>query len=181
MDVFTQCDAIYTPVMTDGSYHTQVDMGKQHFSGLIVCKTLHDTIRHAVFMTETGFKYFDLEFSPHGFNKTYIIESLDRTPITRTLQRDLSLLLFAPVTTQARVEIPDPIKTVLSLPQQHGGCIYTADKKCDALERIIVGQAAHPDVTISVSSATASSEQSITITHKHNPLHIDMKRLVKID
>lgn len=76
---------------------TTIDMKKNHFSGIMVIKSLTDSGYRVVFMTEVGLKIFDLEFiSGRPAHVYYFLDALDKKILVNTLTADLKLLLTFP-------------------------------------------------------------------------------------
>jgi hypothetical protein len=77
--------------------NTTIDVMKNHFSGLMVIKTLTNGGYRVVFITEVGLKIFDMEFVPGETVKVYyIMDALNKKIIIKTLSADLRLLLIQP-------------------------------------------------------------------------------------
>jgi hypothetical protein len=171
MDVSSQCEAIYSPALSDGTYHADIDFGKRHLGGLLIVKTFQDTLRHAVFMSETGFKYFDFAFSSVTFHKAFILPVMDRRGIIHTLCNDLSAVLISPATTLARKDRSDSTHIILDFPLWEHGRRYTADKLCHALSHISLGNMARPKVDLSIENIEGKPI-IIHIQHHHIPLQI---------
>jgi len=77
--------------------NTNIDVMKNHFSGLMVIKSLTNGGYRVVFITEVGLKIFDMEFVPGETVKVhYFMEALNKKILIRTLSADLKLLLFQP-------------------------------------------------------------------------------------
>jgi hypothetical protein len=75
--------------------NTTIDVMKNHFSGLMVIKSLKNDGYRVVFITEVGLKIFDMEFVPGETVKVhYFMDALNRKVIIRTLSADLKLLLI---------------------------------------------------------------------------------------
>ncbi len=74
---------------------TTIDMMKNHFSGIMVIKTLTNGGYRVIFITEVGLKIFDMEFVPGETVKVhYIMDALNKKILIRTLSADLKLLLI---------------------------------------------------------------------------------------
>lgn len=91
-----------------GSEHmlmnTTIDVKKNHFSGIMVIKTLADTGYRVVFLTEVGLKIFDLEFiSGKPVKVYYFMEALNKKILIRTLSSDLGLMLIQAVANEKPV------------------------------------------------------------------------------
>jgi len=77
--------------------NTTIDVMKNHFSGLMVIKSLTNGGYRVVFITEVGLKIFDMEFVPGERVKVYyLMDALNKKIIIKTLSADLRLLLIQP-------------------------------------------------------------------------------------
>ena len=79
--------------ISTATYHTQIDFFGKHLSGLLVFKATSDTTERTIFMTETGFKFFDFEFTPATFSVKYCLPAKNKKIITKTFQRDIGFLV----------------------------------------------------------------------------------------
>ena len=77
--------------------NTTIDVMKNHFSGLMVIKSLSNDGFRVVFMTEVGLKIFDMEFVPGKPEQVYyFMDALNKKKLVKTLTADLKLLLIQP-------------------------------------------------------------------------------------
>lgn len=75
--------------------NSTIDVMKNHFSGLMVIKSLPDSSYRVVFLTEVGLKIFDMEFVPGEAVKVhYFMDALNKKILITTLSADLKLLLI---------------------------------------------------------------------------------------
>jgi hypothetical protein len=75
--------------------NARIDVMKNHFSGLMVIKSLPDSSYRVVFLTEVGLKVFDMEFVPGEPVKVhYFMDALNKKILITTLSADLKLLLI---------------------------------------------------------------------------------------
>lgn len=84
-------------LLTDDSksmlFNTQIDLFKNHYSGLTVIKKFSDTSHRVVFVTEMGLKIFDIELFEKGVYKVHFIpEWMNKKPLIKTLANDFGLL-----------------------------------------------------------------------------------------
>lgn len=75
-------------------FNAQIELMKNHFSGLMVIKPEPVSYR-VVFLSEVGLKLIDLELLHNGQVKVhYVLESMDRKSLIRTLVNDMNLMLL---------------------------------------------------------------------------------------
>jgi hypothetical protein len=77
--------------------NTTIDVMKNHFSGLLVIKSLPNDGYRIVFITEVGLKIFDMEFNAgKPVQVHYIMEAMNKKILVKTLSADMRLLLIQP-------------------------------------------------------------------------------------
>jgi hypothetical protein len=77
--------------------NTTIDVMKNHFSGLMVIKSLPNDEYRVVFITEVGLKIFDMEFNAgKPVQVHYIMEAMNKRILVKTLSADMKLLLIQP-------------------------------------------------------------------------------------
>jgi len=177
MDAFTNCPPVFQPAIRTATYSAQLDFYKKHISGLFVFKAMNDTTERVVFMTETGFKFFDFEFTPHHFKIQYIIPSLNKKIIVNTLQKDLGYLVVPPVENSAHDQPKRDMSTIFKFPQHKGFVYYTSDKKCDQLQKIEVGNDKKKNLVIDIADTLNKNPKTINIAHQNFKLTIFMKQI----
>ncbi len=177
MDAFTNCPPVFKPAIRTATYSAQLDFYKKHISGLFVFKSMNDTTERVVFMNETGFKFFDFEFTPHHFKVQYIIPSLNKKFIINTLSRDLGLLVIPPIENSAHEQPKNDVSTIFKFPLAKGDVFYTTDKRCEHLQKIEVGNDRKKDLMIEISEKQNKNPQTINIAHQNFKLTIFMKQI----
>ncbi len=177
MDIFTQCAPIYAPAIENAQYSAQIDFYGKHLSGLFVFKTLSDTVHRVVFMNETGFKFFDFEYGAHHFTVQYIVPSLDKKMIVRTLGSDLGYLAQPPSENSAREQPANDTYIIMKFPQGKKYSYYTTDKKCHALQKIEAGTDTHKSLTIDISGTKQGKPETVNIAHKNIKLTMLLRQI----
>ena len=77
--------------------NTTIDVMKNHFSGLMVIKSLTKGGYRVVFISEVGLKIFDMEFvSGKPVQVYYFMDALNKRTLIKTLSADLRLMLIQP-------------------------------------------------------------------------------------
>lgn len=177
LDIFTNCPAVFTPAVRTARYTTQIDFYRKHLSGLMVFKATGDTTERVVFMTETGFKFFDLEFTPHTSSVRYIIPSLNKKIIVNMLTRDLGYLAAAPPENSAHDQPKSDNNTIFKFPRGKGYDYYVADKQCNRLQRIESGTDSKKSLVIDFADGGESGLGTINIAHQNIKLTIFLRQI----
>ena len=177
MDAFTNCPPIFTPTIRSATYSAQLDFYKKHISGVFLFKAMNDTTERVVFMTETGFKFFDFEFTPHNFKVQYIIPSLNKKIIVNTLYKDLGLLIIPPIENSAHDQPKSDTYTTFKFPTGKGNQYYSTDKRCNHLQKIETGNDKKKNLIIDIKEKEGGNPQTINIAHLTFKLTIFMKQI----
>lgn len=162
--------------ISTGSYDTKIDFFNKHLSGLLVFKALNDTTKRVVFITETGFKFFDFEFTPAGFAVRYCLSALNKKPILNIFKNDLGLIVNGSEGHLVGLKQKNSLKTYIFA----GGKKYdyfTLNEKQE-LVKIESGGKVHKAVSVSM-PATAEPFDSLAIVHHGVGLKISMKKIVR--
>jgi hypothetical protein len=149
---------------------------KNHFSGIMVIKSLANEGYRVVFLTEVGLKIFDMEFVPGETVRIhYFMDALNKKILIRTLSADLGLLLVQPQ--------KDEEPVVYSSPGTNRMVIYKHKRKRDFYE--ISASTGRPVQAYQVSGTSRKARidyysrdgmqiDSVTIIHYHVNLRIGM-------
>lgn len=74
-------------------FNTDIDIMKNHFSGLTVIKPSGNDTCRVVFITEVGLKIFDMELYSSGRYKVhYIMSAVNKKPLIKILAEDMSTI-----------------------------------------------------------------------------------------
>lgn len=177
MDIFTNCPPVFTPAVRSATYSTQIDLYNKHLSGLLLFKATGDTTERVVFMTETGFKFFDLEFSPHHFEVKYIIPSLNKKVIIKMLSRDLGYLVVPPVENSPHEQPKADSSIIFKFPIGRSFNYYITDKKCTQLQRIEAGDDKKKNLVIGLIYGQKPAPETIKIAHQSIKLTIFLRQI----
>jgi hypothetical protein len=86
-------------------FKADIDIYRNHFSGMMLIKPVNETSYRVVFITEVGIKIFDIEFFRDGdFRLHYCIEKLNKRFLIKTLKSGIGLMIN---------NIPDGSETVV--------------------------------------------------------------------
>lgn len=77
----------------DYVYKCQMDIYKNHVSGIVIIKKISETVHRVVMTTDFGNKMFDFEISPTDFKLNYVLPDLDKKMIINFLKNDFRALL----------------------------------------------------------------------------------------
>lgn len=165
------------PIIRTATYNTQIDFWGKHLSGLMIFKATSDTSERTIFITETGFKIFDFEFTPHNFSVIYCFSALNKKIIIKTLKRDLGYLSdfhYAAVKSEFRTD------SSLTYKFKRGKKFdfYTENRDC-RLKRIAHGNDLNSNLVIDFNGMRNADFDTIRIDDHAAHLKINMKQIDK--
>ena len=75
-------------------FNMQVDFRKNHWSGLLLIKSVQPDVYRLVFTTHFGMSIFDLELGKDTFQIHYCMEAFNKKKFIQLLENDFRILLF---------------------------------------------------------------------------------------
>jgi len=171
------CRAVYQQRIHTANYKAGIDFFKKHYSGILVFKEVSDTLKRAVFITETGFKFFDFEFGAHHFSVIFCLPGLSKKMILNIFKRDFGLLLN-PRRDKALAIVKNVNTITYTFADENGGRdTYIADTACRQILEIEHRKAGVESFHINISGMKGESFDSVNIKHKHIKLNISLKQI----
>jgi hypothetical protein len=86
--------AIIPPAGQSVKYKANIDILKNHFTGLIVLKQTDQTTKHLVFITELGMRMFDFEIKGDSIKPVFVFPQLNKPKLVEALVRDFNSMLL---------------------------------------------------------------------------------------
>ncbi|WP_412850995.1 hypothetical protein ACL0VS_07405 [Chryseobacterium sp. PMSZPI] len=84
---------LYFSSNEDYVYKCQIDIYKNHVSGILIIKKLNDTTHRVVLTSDFGNKLIDFEISDNDFKLNYVLPDLDKKIVINFLRNDFQQLL----------------------------------------------------------------------------------------
>jgi hypothetical protein len=175
--ITTDCIQASRQRIHNATYNTKIDFYKKHFSGLLLFKAVNDTDNRVVFVTETGFKLFDFEFTPHNFNIQYCLPPLRKKMILNIFKNDLGQLVQSDTISPLHINQKDSLITFTFARGNNRYEDYSVDSKCSRLTGIERGGKCLKQVTTKISGLTRGNFDEIDIYHRPVKLHISLKQI----
>ena len=172
-----KCAAVLNNRISAGTYYTTIDFGKKHFSGLMVFKAFNnDSVKRVVFISETGFKFFDLEFKQDSFDIKYSIPPLKKKAVINLFHNDLGMLLLQqkeqPVSYTANAQL-----NTYRYNTAKGAFYVTADSSCTDLSKMEYRKGAIKTVTMHIGANGDEHFEKIEVFHPFFRISIHMNKL----
>lgn len=84
---------LYFSSHEDYVYKCQIDIYKNHVSGILIIKKLNETTHRVVLTSDFGNKLIDFEISEDNFKLNYVLADLDKKIVINFLKNDFQQLL----------------------------------------------------------------------------------------
>ena len=172
------CIQKFKPDFVSALYNTQVNVIGKHLSGLLLFKTMPDSIIRMVFSNEMGFKFFDFGFAADGrFTVFAIIKQLNKKAVIRTLRKDFGLVIMHHLDTANGLVKKEGDLTYYTFPLGKEFNYYITRVGCSELVRVENASKRKIKVQVTMQNYVGGIPDTISITHKNFNLNIGLKRL----
>jgi hypothetical protein len=174
------CIQQFKPQFTSVLYAAQVDVAGRHLSGLLLMKIMPDSSARVVFTSETGFKFFDFEFSANEQFKVYqVIKQMNKKAVIKTLRKDFELVMLRNTPAAGAYIVKKDELNYYAFPQQKGVNYYVTDSACTRLVRMERASKRKAVVEAIMQQYVNGVPDTIGITHKNFNFTIGLKYLPK--
>jgi hypothetical protein len=171
------CKTILARHITNADYETKIDFFKKHLSGLLIFKALNDTTERAIFVTETGFKFFDLEYTPHTFTVRYCLAALNKKPILALLKHDFGLLLGMEHKEPVALQEKRILKTYIFATDTKRFDYFTVSNTCQTLLSIESGGKLTKPLVMNIQALAGEQFDSVYVVHRSLGLKMSLKKI----
>jgi hypothetical protein len=172
------CLQKFKPHFTSALYSANIDVVGKHLSGLLVIKKMPDSSTRIVFSSETGFTFFDFEFTGGGnFVVHNIIKQMNKKPVLKTLRKDFELVLMENISDKNSYTFRDGNFQYTAFPQTKGYYYYITDINCTALVKMQRASKSKVVVEAVMKNYVHEVPDSIGISHKKFNFEIGLKRI----
>jgi hypothetical protein len=164
--------------MTSSWYHASVDVTGNHWSGLVLIKSMPDSSHRVVFTNEAGLTFFDFGFSKDGKLKIYfMIKKLNKKLVVQTLGKDFELILGEPFRKGPLQSWDTGQEVYFGVKQKKETAYFITSKDCASLQRLEWGDARKRRVSVKISGPGYPSPEKIELTHHTFALRIALTRI----
>lgn len=171
------CIGQFRPKIETVLYNTNVNVIGNHLSGLLIIKQMPDSSLRMVFSSETGFKFFDFEFSQNNFKVHYIINKMDKKSVIKTLRKDFELVLMHRLNVTDGYILKSDSNYYYTFPDGKDHYYYVTDPGCSKLLWMERGSKRKKIVKAIAINYQGSIPDSIGITHSNFNFEIGLKRI----
>jgi hypothetical protein len=171
------CVDKFRPEINTVLYNTYVNVVGNHLSGLLIIKKMPDSSLRLVFTSETGFKFFDVEFSQNNFKVYYILNKMDKKSVIKTLRKDFQLVLMNNLNVNDGYVLIGDSNYYYTFPWGKDHYYYITDAACKELLRMERGNKRKKVVEAVARDYKEGIPDSIHIRHTGFEFEIGLKRI----
>lgn len=157
---------------TDYIYKAKIKAFDNFYGGILIIKKIKDNNHRILFTSVIGGKIFDFEVIDGVFKILYIINSLNREIIIKTLKNDFKNLIKE--NNYLYMKYEDQIKYVYKSKFNKNSNYYVVNKETGILLEIIHTKKTRIKTNISFNEIKNNIAKNIHIQHHNLPLSIDL-------
>ncbi|ASK30933.1 hypothetical protein CEY12_12830 [Chryseobacterium sp. T16E-39] len=163
----------------DYVYKCQIDIYKNHISGILIIKKISETTHRVALTSDFGNKLIDFEISDHDFKINYIIPDLDKKIVKNFLKNDFQELLKQTYPVQESFE-NDQAKIYLSQ-EDHKKYYLFFNKEKGLLDQIMYTRNNKAKINFSFEAKKHIFADSINLQHKDFKINIKLFQITETE
>ncbi|MDC8105705.1 hypothetical protein ACNFU2_12480 [Chryseobacterium sp. PTM-20240506] len=170
---------LYFSSKEDYVYKCQIDIYKNHVSGILIIKRINETTHRVALTSDFGNKLIDFEISDQDFKINYIIPDLDKKIVKNFLKNDFQHLLKQTYPVQESFE-NDQSKIFVSQ-EDHNKYYLFFDKKDGLLHQIMYTRNNKAKIDFSFEAKKHIFADSINLQHKDFKINIKLVQITETE
>ncbi|MDH6251318.1 hypothetical protein M2347_001045 [Chryseobacterium sp. H1D6B] len=170
---------LYFSSKEDYVYKCQIDIYKNHLSGILVIKKLNETTHRVALTSDFGNKLIDFEISDNDFKVNYVIPDLDKKIVKNFLRNDFQQLLKRKYAVNESFE-NNTSKIYLSK-IDHKKYYLFFNKENDLLDQIIYTKNNKEKIDFTFDAKKHIFADSINLLHKDFKINIKLLQITETE
>jgi hypothetical protein len=168
------CRAVYENRGKDAHYRASVKVAGNHLSGILILKETSPDTTHAVFINETGFRFFDILVLTDTAVVAYLPERMNRPLIQRVLCLDMQLLAH-PASTANPTIIRRNKQLSVTFANRRQSTEYRCNETCDTLDFILFRKNRMKKVKVKFDGVENQCYKHIVLSHVDLPVKLNLE------
>ncbi|MGG7441088.1 hypothetical protein ACQ7CU_23780 [Chryseobacterium arthrosphaerae] len=170
---------LYFSSSEDYVYKCQMDIYKNHVSGILIIKKISETTHRVALTSDFGNKLIDFEVSDHDFKLNYVLPDLDKKIVINFLKNDFQQLLKRqyPVTESFENENS---KIYLSKIDNKGYYLFF-NKENNLLKQIIYTKNSKEKIDFTFDAKKSIFADSLNLQHKDFKINIKLFQITETE
>ncbi|MFY1045152.1 hypothetical protein [Chryseobacterium sp. GP-SGM7] len=163
---------LYFSSNEDYIYKCQMDIYKNHVSGILILKKINETTHRVVMTSDFGNKLIDFEISENDFKLNYVLPDLDKKIVINFLKNDFQKLLKQKYPVHESFD-NDSIK-IFHSETDKSGYYLSFNKENNLLEQIIYTKNNREKIDFIFEAKKPTFAETIEIQHKDFKINIKL-------
>ncbi|MDF2553677.1 MAG: hypothetical protein K0R77_2952 [Chryseobacterium sp.] len=168
---------LYFSSKEDYVYKCQMDVYKNHISGILIIKKISETTHRVVMTSDFGNKMIDFEISENDFKLNYVLADLDKKMVINFLKNDFQELLRQKFPVKESFENDDS-KIYLSKFDKKQYYLFF-DKENGLLNQIIYTQNNKEKIDFTFEAKKTTFAEVINLQHKDFKINIKLFQITE--
>lgn len=170
---------LYFSSKEDHVYKCQMDIYKNHVSGILIIKKISDTTHRVVMTSDFGNKMIDFEISENDFKLNYVLADLDKKMVINFLKNDFQELLRQKYPVNESFE-NDNSKIYLSRIDKKSYYLFF-NKENNLLKQIIYTKSNKEKIDFSFDAKKHIFADSLNLQHKDFKINIKLFQITETE
>ncbi|MDC8102868.1 hypothetical protein [Chryseobacterium rhizosphaerae] len=170
---------LYFSSAEDYVYKCQMDIYKNHVSGILIIKKLSETTHRVALTSDFGNKLIDFEISQDDFKLNYVLPDLDKKVVINFLKNDFRELLKKQYPIHESFEKKDA-RIYLSK-NNHKGYYLFFDKESGLLKKIIYTRNNKEKIDFTFEAKKHIFADSLNLQHKDFRINIKLVQITETE
>lgn len=170
---------LYFSSTEDYVYKCQMDIYKNHVSGILIIKKLNETTHRVVLTSDFGNKLIDFEISDNNFKLNYVLPDLDKKIVINFLKNDFQQLLKKQYPVSESFE-NESSKIYLSRIDNKGYYLFF-NKKNGLLKQIIYTKNNKEKIDFTFGAKKHIFADSLNLQHKDFKINIKLFQITETE
>lgn len=170
---------LYFSSAEDYVYKCQMDIYKNHVSGILIVKKINDTTHRVALTSDFGNKLIDFEISENNFKLNYVLPDLDKKIVINFLKNDFQMLLKKQYPVTESFENKEA-KIYLSKIDKKRYYLFF-NKENGLLSQIVYTKKNHEKIDFTFAAKKHIFADSLNLQHKDFKINIKLFQITEID
>jgi len=170
---------LYFSSKEDYVYKCQMDIYKNHISGIVIIKKINETTHRVVMTSDFGNKMIDFEISENDFKLNYVLEDLDKKTVINFLRNDFQELLRQkyPVTES----FEDDLSIIYDSKIGKKDYYLSFNKENKLLHHLVYTKSNKAKIDFSFEAKKPTFAETINLQHKEFKINIKLFQITETD
>ncbi|MCX8522919.1 hypothetical protein OF897_03155 [Chryseobacterium formosus] len=170
---------LYFSSKEDYVYKCQMDIYKNHISGILIIKKINETTHRVVMTSDFGNKLIDFEISENDFKLNYVLPDLDKKIVINFLKNDFQKLLKQKYAVNESFE-NDSTKIFYSKTDKDGYYL-SFNKENSLLKQIVYTKNNKEKIDFTFEAKKPTFAETIEIQHKDFKINIKLFQITETE